>query len=86
MPIIPRPERVEKNDDDVCPATPYGPGGPDWPTSRELTHGVGHAGPYFPYDIDDPRAPDKVARTPGFVPPDSYVKGGEVRKYKRRKR
>lgn len=72
------------HDPDVCPATPFGPGGDDWPTSTELTHGVGHAGPYFPYDIEDPRAPTREKRGPGFVREDEYIKAGIVKTYKRK--
>lgn len=40
MPIVPRPPRVPYEDDDVCPTTPFGPG-KEWPTTPEITHGVG---------------------------------------------
>lgn len=47
---------------------------------------LGHAGPYFPYDPDDDRAPKRVKRAPGFVTSDDYVKGGSVREYAHSKR
>lgn len=48
---------------------------------------VGHAGPYFPYDIEDPRAPKREKRAPGFVTEDDYVtKKGKVKQYKRPRR
>lgn len=47
---------------------------------------VGHAGPYFPYDIEDPRAPVREKRAPGFVTSDDYVRGGSVREYAHSKR
>jgi hypothetical protein len=55
----------------------------DWDEEGNLLDTVGHAGPYFPYDPDDPSAPVKEKDPPGFVRPDDYVKGGIVRKYKR---
>jgi hypothetical protein len=49
--------------------------------------GIGHAGPYFPYDIEDPRAPIKEKRSPGFVTEDDYVtRGGKVKQYKRKRK
>lgn len=47
---------------------------------------LGHAGPYFPYDPDDDRAPKRVKRAPGFVTEDDYVRGGVVHEYKRKRR
>lgn len=74
------------DDPDVCPATPFGPGPTEWPTSTDLMVGVGHAGPYFPYDIEDPRAPAlREKRAPGFVTVDDYVRGGVVKQYKSRR-
>lgn len=51
---------------------------------------IGHAGPYFPFDPEDPRAPVKEKRSPGFVTADDYVvKVGDkhvVRQYKRKRK
>ena len=50
---------------------------------------VGHAGPYFPYDIEDPNAPERAKgkRSPGFVTADDYVtRGGVVKQYKRKRK
>lgn len=41
MPIVPKPDRFQKDDPDVCPATPFGPGPKEWPGSIDLTVGVG---------------------------------------------
>jgi hypothetical protein len=51
--------------------------------------GIGTAGNYFPYDIEDWRAPKKKKRAPGFVTEKDYVtKAGIVkrRKHKKKKR
>jgi hypothetical protein len=84
VPYVPRTDPV-KDDPDVCPATPFGPGR-EWRESVELTHGVGTAGPYFPYDPDDPRFPIKPPRLAGFVPLDCYVKGEIVYRYKHKRK
>jgi hypothetical protein len=51
MPMVPAPDRVFKNDDDVCPTTPHGPGR-DWPQTYEMTHGVGSLSDVTPFDPD----------------------------------
>jgi hypothetical protein len=45
------PPSFPKRDDDVCPATPHGPGD-DWPSTYELTVGVGEVRDITPADPD----------------------------------
>jgi hypothetical protein len=54
----------------------------DYDEDGNLLDTVGHAGPYFPYDPADPRAPVKEKDPPGFVRTGEYVKAGVVKKYK----
>jgi hypothetical protein len=62
---------------------------PHYPDNDSVDDGhdflLGHAGPYFPYDPDDHRAPIKEKRAPGFVTVDDYVRGGVVKQYKSRR-
>jgi hypothetical protein len=57
----------------------------EWDAEGNLLDTIGYAGPYFPYDPDDPRAPIKEKRAPGFVTADDYVRGGVVKQYKSRR-
>lgn len=77
---------VPKHDPDVIPPTPFWPPG-EWPATHEVMVGVGEIRDLTP-DRTDWTEYDEVKhfhRGPlGFVPADHYVKGGVVRRYKRR--
>lgn len=54
MSYVPAPVRVPKKDDDVAPATPFGPPytpDTDWPTTPEITHGIGDIKDVTPGDV-----------------------------------
>ena len=67
---------------------PHGPRPDQEESVWDQTPGiVGHAGPYFPYDMEDPRAPKREKRAPGFVTVDDYVtRCGIVKEYARARR